>query len=199
MAKSEEKEKCKLVTPEFRVSYPHLFKPTKMPGTNNAPKFSITMLFPKNANLKPLQQAMNQAKIAEFGEDKTKWPKVIESPVGDGDDADNSEKEGYSGHWVIRATTSEDQKPGVFDENVNEVMDAATIYPGCYARAHVFARVWKFGEGKPKYGVQFILDHVQKLRDGKSFSNRKAGTEVFSPVGASSEDASDTSEDTDFK
>lgn len=208
MATSQaDREKCRILTPEFRVSYPHIFKAQAMPGTNNPPKYSITMLFPKDTDLTSLKAAMTNAKVARFGADSSKWPKV-KSAVSDGDgEAGRSKKtndplEGYAGHWVVKASTNEDQKPGLVDESVKAIIEPAKFYAGCYARAYIFAYVWEFPKGSGKFGMGFILDHVQKLRDGKSFAGKKPAEQVFDPVaggGLIEEDFSDdAADDEDF-
>ena len=189
------KDLSRVLTPEFRVSYPHVFKAQAIKPTDK-PKFSVTMLFPKNSDLSSLKEAMKQAKIAEFGS-KENWPDDLESPVVDGDNPKHADKEGYKGHWVIKASTNEDQRPGVVDENVQPIVDQAKFYPGCYARAYIYAYVWEY---MGKQGVGFILDHVQKLRDGKSFGGKKPAEQVFSPVGTGdSGDFEDDTEEMDFK
>lgn len=207
MAKTEKKAQtskdlCRLITPVFRVSYPHLFKAQAPAGSK--PKFSITMLFPKDSDLmgttvdgKPrsMKKVIRMAKELEFG-DKENWPEGLLSPVTDGDDPKHADREGYKGHWAIKASTSEDQRPSVVDKDMSVITDPAVIYPGCYARAYVFAYVWKEVAGKR--GVGFILDHVQKMKDGKSFAGKKPIEQVFSPVLDDSEDEEDKDEEADF-
>lgn len=166
----------RLKTPEFRVSYPHLFKAQQMEGAQPA-KFSITMLFPKEANLKAIHRAIKAAKIAEFGSDEKKWPKKLKSAVKDGDGSKFSEKEGYAGHWVIKATTGEDYPPELFYENGKRIKTQSDIYPGCWGEAVVFCRVWKHETGGT--GIHFILDAFKKTRDDESFSSRKGSAELF--------------------
>lgn len=200
MEKNKQADQCRIITPPFRVSYPHLFKASAIEGSDKK-KFSVTMLFDKTADLKVIQLAIKNAKIAKFGEDKTKWPKNIESPVEDGDDEKYEEKEGYAGHWAIKATSIEEQKPGVYgpkagpDGKVEELTSAADVYAGCFAKAQVFARIWEFPKNSKRYGVHFLLDHIQKIKEGKSFSSRKAGTEVFSPIEGGEETADASSDD----
>jgi hypothetical protein len=167
----------RIITPEFRVSHPHLFKPNAVRG--GAPKYSVTMLFPKNIDVGAIQKAIVAAKVSQFGPNKDAWPKKIASPVRNGDDPDFADKEGYAGHWVIKAISSEDQKPGLVDQKAQPILEQSKFYPGCYARAQIFARVYEF---ENKYGVHFIVDHVQKTRDGKTFSKRKSAEEVFAPI-----------------
>lgn len=108
MAKEEkskgDREKCRILTPEFRVSYPHVFKAVQFQGKGDF-KFSVTMLFKKSQDLSTIKLAMKHAKIAEFGPDKSNWPDDLETPVVDGDAPKYAEREGYKGHWVIKAST----------------------------------------------------------------------------------------------
>jgi hypothetical protein len=191
-APKADKEKSRLLTPEFRVSYPHVFKANAFKG--GKPKFSVTMLFPKNSDLSPIKNAIKEAKIAKFGADKDSWPDDLESPVVDGDSPKHADKDGYKGCWAIKASTNEDQRPGVVDENVQPILEPSDFYPGCYARAYVYAYVWEFAG---KRGVGFILDHVQKLRDGKSFGGKKSADQVFSPVNAGAMSSDDNADDVD--
>lgn len=195
MAKpTKTKRQPSIQTPEFRVSYPHLFTPNSMSGSK--PKYSLTMLYKKDDDLSIIQAALKSAKVAEFGSDRTKWPKNLESPVTDGDNPKYADKEGYKGHWVIKATSHEESAPGVIDEENQPVTDPAVVYPGCYAAAIMFARVWEFGS---KQGVQFILEHVKKTRDGKSFRTKKSAAEAFGVLASAENDDDDTSEvDEDF-
>lgn len=220
MAKEKaDKDLCRLITPEFRVSYPHVFK-AHSPKEGDKPKFSVTMLFPKDSELmgqfiagydeesgqpkyKPrsLQSVIKNAKIVEFGP-KENWPDDLESPVTDGDDPKHADKEGYAGHWVIKASTSEDNRPSVIDENGKPITaeNQSKFYPGCWARAYVFATVYFWPDRKKpmKKGVTFILDHVQKLRDDKSFGGKKPVDQVFGPApGRDRDEEADT--DSDFR
>lgn len=214
-ADKADKDLCRIITSEFRVSYPHLFKPNQVKASDKA-KYSITMLFPKDSDLvgqappvanangtfspgpaRSLKDVIKNAKIVKFGP-KENWPEGLVSPVTDGDDPKFKDKDGYKGHWVIKATTSEEQRPSVVGPDMIPLTNAADIYPGCYARAYIYGYVWEY---MGKQGVGFILDHVQKLRDGKSFGGKKSVDHVFNPVAAlSDEDDSDSDDDdVDFK
>lgn len=192
-----DKDLCRMITPEFRVSYPHVFKAQAVKPTDK-PKFSIIMLFPKDKKIvgstvdgveRSLVEVMKNAKIAAFGP-KENWPvdedgnSTLESPVTDGDDPKHKDKEGYKGHWVIKASTSEEQRPTVVGPDMLPIVEPTDFYPGCYARAYIYAYKWEY---MGKEGIGFILDHVQKLRDGKSFGGKKPVEQVFSPMSAPAE------------
>lgn len=189
------REKCRVLTPEFRVNYPNVFKP-QAPKPTDRLKYSITMMFPKDSDLTGIKEAIKQAKIAAFGS-KENWPEDLQSPVSDGDAPKHAEKEGCKNHWVIKASSNEDQKPGVVDENVEPILNQADFYPGCYARAYLLAMTWEY---MGKRGVMFILDHVQKTRDGKAFGGKKPADQVFKPVNSGeTEDFADDGEEADFR
>lgn len=176
MGKETNENKCRFLTPEFRVSYPHVFKAKPYRGKGN-PKFSLVMLFPKKTDLKAIKEAMKEAKIAKFGPDQKKWPKDLVTPVKDGDDEEVSKgKEGYAGHWVISATAYEDRKPLVVDPDKQEILNPADFYPGCYARAQLFCSVWDTGK---EMGIKFSLNAVQKTREGKPLSMQKDPDAIF--------------------
>lgn len=198
---ADDRDRCRLVTPEFRLSYPHLFKP-HAPKPSDKPKFSATMLYPKDREMmgidpisgepRSIKKAIANAKRIAFGKDKADWPKGIVSPIIDGDDPKFADKEGYKGHWVVKAITNEDQPPVAVDQKMKAIIDPNDVYPGCYCRAHIFAYTWEY---MGKQGVGFILDHVQKLRDGKSFGGKKPVEAVFSPVESDEDDSDDNDED----
>lgn len=179
MEKNNKKEDSRrFVTPEFRVAFPHVFKPSSVQGSDQM-RYSVTMLFKKNADLSRLKLAMKHAKIEEWGPDQSKWPKISENPVKDGDGGDYDQYEGFKGHFVIGAHTKEEWKPEVVGPDVEPILSASEFYPGCYAKASVFCRAWTFGK---KAGVSFYLNAVQKTRDGERMGGTRSAKETFSPI-----------------
>lgn len=175
----------KCTTPVFRASYPHLFKPnTSFEGQE--PKFGITMLFPKNADLSGMKKAAQNALIEKWGSDKTKWPKKLRNPFRDGDAEKDSEE--YKGVWFISATSK--KQPGVVNQQLEPIISESTdsdgFYAGCFARATLIAFAYDTAGNK---GVSFALQNVQKVKDGKPFSGRKSASEDFEVIEDTSEDA----------
>lgn len=209
MAKTVNKDLVqRMITPPFRLSHPHLFKP-QAPKPTDKPKYSLTMLFAKGTDIightlktdsepsRPigLKEVIANAKTQEFGS-KENWPKTLMSPVRDGDDEEFKGKEGYAGHWVVKATSNEESCPGVVDSQGVPITRAAEIYPGCYCKAYIYARVWEY---MGKRGVQFIVDHVQKVKEGKSFGGKKPVEQVFGPLGTGDdENTQEENQDHDF-
>lgn len=183
----EERKDCTVCTPIGRVSFPHVFQASGMPGVDKK-KFSITLLFKKTQDLSSIKKTLKNAKIMAFGPKEKNWPEDLEMPIRDGDHKDFKDYEGYKGHWVVKASSNEEFRPGVVDEDGQPILDQADFYAGCYARAILFARVWEFGN---KQGVQFILDHAQKMKDGKPFGNRKSAEAAFAEYGIEEADGED--------
>jgi hypothetical protein len=148
----------KLITPEARLSFPSLFKPHAMEGSNAEPKYDCVLLFPKTADLSALKAAASAAV-------KEKWPsgapKGLRSPFRDGDE---KELDGYAGCIYLRVSSK--NKPGVVDETLQPIIEASGIYAGCYVRASV--RAYAYDQNGNK-GVAFGLNNIQKLRDGEPF------------------------------
>jgi len=202
------KNSCRIVTPAFRVAFPNVFKPSGFRGGNL--KYSLVMLFKKEQDLKEIKKALKSAKIMEWGANPRNWPENIAMPITDGDSPKTSAYDGFKGCWAIKASSSAEAKPSVVDyPGSNPIIDPSEFYPGCVARAQIFARVWEFPEKSGRFGIQFILDHVQKLKDAKPFGSKKAAKDVFAievdgddeyedvEVSDGSNDEDDFSENTD--
>lgn len=147
-----EKVKVKrLVTPPFRISYPALFEPTSM--DNGKPKFQLTMVFPKGANLKEMGAAAKRAAIEKFGV----MPDKLKKPFLDGDESENLQ---LHGTIFVRASTK--NKPAVCRADRSPVLveSAHEIKSGYWARASVNAWAWMF---KSKKGVSFGMQLIQLL------------------------------------
>lgn len=165
-----------VITPEFRVAFPYIFRPSRPMQEGGTPKFTITMLFAKGMDISALTTTAEAALREKWGADPAKWPKNIRSPFRD---QGEKEFEGYEeGAKFIIATTL--QRPGLVDAQVQDIIDESDFYPGCYARASVRAFTYDKAGNR---GVAFGLQNVQKLRDGDSLGGRSRPEEDFTPAG----------------
>jgi hypothetical protein len=166
----------KILTPEFRLSFPALFEAREFNGKK---KFGCTMLFDKKADLKLLVNALLEAVKSELPKEYDKFVTAFKSfpdvpeyigkfkqPFLNGD---GREWEGYAGTVFIRASSL--YQPGVIDRKKVEIIDPEEVYAGSYGRATVNIFVYPSKDGgKPGIGVG--LRNYQKLRDGEKFSSR---------------------------
>lgn len=181
-ANASAKEKAflarKVTSPEFRVSYPHVFKQRRFDETQE-PKYEITMLFDKTkVDVKALRQACANALTQKFGS-KENWPTPLNLPFKDGDTM--QDKPECKGMIVIKATSK--YPVGVVDRDGQTLIteESNLFYAGCYARAKLVANFFEVAKFKKK-GVTFYLENLQKTRDGAPFSGRKKATEEFDSV-----------------
>ncbi len=173
-----------VVTPEFRVSFPNVFKP-KRNELSGKDEFSVVALFAKNADMTELKKACQDAVEKKWGADKTKWPKNIRLPFRDQgeriEDAKSKGKAAPAGHEVgaVFINLKSSQRPGVVDESVQPILDETQFYAGCFARASLNAYAYDQAGNR---GVTFELQHIQKLRDGEALGGRVRVEDAFTPV-----------------
>lgn len=193
MAETKSKSEARYCkTPEFRASFPHVFKPFRnAEKPDEDPKFMISMLFDKRTDLKPLKIAAMNAAVEKWGSDKVKWPKKLRWPFRDG--AEKADKDGYEG--TIFTTATSKTRPTVIDQR-KQVMteEDGGFYAGCYARASLTAFAY---DVKGNVGVSFALGNIQKVRDGQPFSGRRKAEDEFDEVEDNSENESSYSEEND--
>ena len=171
-----------VITPEFRVSFPFVFRPQKAMEAGKDPKYAVTMLFPKGTDLSKLKAAANAVVAEKWGADKTKWPKGMRTPF-----RDQGEKE-FSGYeaGAIFVTATSKQRPGVVDAQVQDIIDESQFYAGCYARATI--RAFAYDQAGNR-GVAFGLQNIQKLRDGEPLGGRSRPQDDFEPLPGAGEPA----------
>lgn len=162
----------KVITPEFRVSFPNVFRPAKSMQPNSEPKYGLAMLFPKGADLSALKKAAAEAVKEKWGDAP---PKNLRSPFRD---QGEKEFEGYEEGAIFISATSK-QKPGLVDGGNQDIIDESEFYAGCYARASV--RAFAYDQSGNR-GVAFGLQNVQKLRDGDPLGGRSKPQDDFEPV-----------------
>lgn len=171
-----------ILTPEFRVSYPALFKPKAGPG-GGKPKYSLVMIFDSTADLAKLKRAANEVAIAKWGAERLQdkaFAASLRSPFRKGDEGSYIAKDGF-GPGVIFINAKSDNQPELLDQGKKPITSERDLYGGCYARAVVacFAYDPKEKQIAGQKGVGFAVRLVQKTRDGKPFG---AGGSVASMV-----------------
>lgn len=172
MAKTETISSKKIMTPEFRVSFPNVFQ-ARADFDGQSPKFSIVMLFPKTTDISALKKLAQEVATE-------KWPKGLpvnlRNPFRDAD-KEKPDMDGYAGCIFISAKSK--GRPGLVDSQKTPILTPEEFYAGCYARATVNAFAY---DKAGNVGVSFGLQNIQKLRDGEPFSGRTKAEDDFSCV-----------------
>lgn len=187
------------VTPKFRASWCYVIRPRPEKTAQGKDQYSITMLFEKGQDLTELKKAILQAGVNEWGEDRSKWPKLKSTPLKDQGDAlrkreDGTEflPDGYTpGALYMEAKTY--QKPGLVDQKLTEIIDETQFYSGCWARAEVMFKTYDF-KGQ---GITCYLQHVQKVADGDPLGGRTRPEDAFSAIEDAGGESFQSAEGTD--
>lgn len=161
----------RFLTAPFRASFPSIFKKTKVPDTDEEPKYKITMLFDKAdkevVRFKKKFDKYVQEEIREkFGKKK---PKKLALCIHDGDDDEWLEAtDGVSeGMWIVKASSKD--KPDVIKRN-GDICTPEDFYAGVYARASVVLRAYDVGTK----GVACHFNNFLKWEDGEPFGQGKS-------------------------
>ena len=166
----------KIVLRNVRLSYEHIFTPTKFDDNQEA-KYSATFIIPKDhPDLPAVKRAMFEAGQEEFPSDFSKpgsWPKGYTCSLKDADTATDGNGEvlaekqpAYAGCYVLEANST--RRPVAMDRRKAAVTeDDGVIYSGCYVNASLAAAGYTYG--KVKKGVKCYLNGVQFVRDGERF------------------------------
>lgn len=177
-----------VVTGEVRLSYLNVFQPVAI-QEGQTPKYSVSLLIPKSdaTTLNKIKQAIENAKIAGQATWGGKTPPNLKMPIRDGD-TDRPDQPEYAGHYFINANST--HKPGIVDQNVNEIIDSTQLYSGCYGRADINFYAYNKNGNR---GIACGLNNIQKLRDGETLGGRARAEDVFEAVDVPT--AADTSMD----
>lgn len=152
-----------ITTGRVRFSYCHIFTPTKAPGSDQE-KYSLSVIIPKKekATLEKIQKAIDEAK--KLGA-STKWngkiPAKLHTPLRDGDE-ERPDDPAYANSYFFNCSSK--NKPGVYDEFVEEIIDPSIVYSGCWGRVNI--NFFPFDTNGNR-GIAVGLNHVQKLSDGE--------------------------------
>ena len=164
----------KVVTGKVRLSYVNIFKARSFEAGGDE-KYSVCVLIDKNdkTTLKKIAAAIEAAKKDGIA---NKWggklPAKLKMPLRDGDEERADEAEEYEGMYFLNANSN--QKPGIVDKNLNEILDSTEVYSGCYGRVSVNFYPYNFNGSK---GIAVGLNNVQKLEDGEPLGATRASAE----------------------
>lgn len=164
----------KVITGKVRFSYAHVFEPHAM-EEGQEKKYSVSIIIPKSD--KKTVAKIEAAIDAAFKEGQSKFggklPKTWKNPLRDGD-VERPDDEAYADAYFVNANSS--KKPGVVDENTDDIIDRDEFYSGCYGRASINFYAFNVSGNK---GVAAGLNNLQKLEDGERLSGGSTAQEDF--------------------
>lgn len=199
----QDNEDLKVITPSGVAAFPHVFEPHSFEA-GREPNYSLILVFPPEADLKPLKAACQRAAIKKFG-DAAKVKAMVAKGQFRLPWRDAAEYADYGEPFVAGSTfitIKSNQPPGVVDERAKPIMNQMDFYAGCMARASLLC--WGYDSMGNK-GVTLLLNNVQKTGDGKRLSGRMKAEDEFEPVkgakpakGGAAEEGFDAGDDDDM-
>lgn len=159
----------KVVTGKVRFSFVNIFEP-KAPNGGGDPKYSVTLLIPKNdtATVGKIRAAQAEARENFCKRNgASALPQKPNQTMHDGDGVrDSGDPYGPECKGMYVITVSSKQKPVIVDAFRNEITDPGEVYSGCYGRASI--NFYGYSSNGKK-GISAGLLSIQKLHDGEPF------------------------------
>lgn len=184
----DKKSDVRVITPIFRVSFPHIIEP-RVPPQGGKAKYGVMAVFsPKEfddqekARFQDMVRIANEVSIAKFGKPLNQLPGNFKKPFHRGDEKENY---GFTADQVFTNLTSH-YKPGVAGANGKKIEhpDAETLYPGCYARASVNA----YGYDNQGKGIALGLQNLMFVKHGERLDNRVEASADFEAFASGADD-----------
>lgn len=185
-------KRIEVMTAEGRLSYPNILKPgiQTTPDGITKEKYSTSLLFPKDTDLSVLQEAIDLAAKAKFGNDyKKKYPK-FKLPLLSVSDYPAIGVDAQEFPWLIRTSADPQHgKPDVINLQKLPVTAPDQVYAGRWAILTV--TVFAYDKAGNR-GVSLGLHNVLLLRDDEPLGGgRVRASSQFDAVVGVSGNASD--------
>lgn len=169
-----------ITTGKVRASYVSIFQP-KVPQGGGEPKYSVTLLIPKNdvvtinSIYAEIEKAKQEGAQKVFGGN---IPPMCRIPIHDGDGVKPTSGEPFGeecrGHLVM--TASAKMQPSIVGLDMQNIINPADVYSGCYIRANINFFAYSSNGNK---GIGCGLNAVQKIEDGEPLTARVSAEEAF--------------------
>lgn len=178
MADNKDDDNLKIITPEGRTAFVHVWEPHAFEAGKEG-NYSLILVFPPDTDLSELKKACTRAAKKKFGDKAGAMFKSgkLKMPWRDGSDYADYGEPFVEGATFI--TIKSKTAPGVVDENAKPIMRQSDFYSGCLARASLLC--WPF-DSMGNQGVTLLLNNVQKTGDGEKTGGRMRAEDEFKPV-----------------
>ncbi|MCI7551879.1 MAG: DUF2815 family protein [Actinomycetaceae bacterium] len=162
----------KVITGKVRCSYAYLLEPRPGNKPDDKPKYSVSLIIPKDDKTtidrikKAIAAAIDEGEaklgLPPKGDPKRKLAiQNLTLPLRDGD-TDRFEHEEYANAMFTNANSV--RKPGIIDQNKRPLTEPEDVYSGMYARVSLNFYAYAV---QGKKGIAAGLGNVQKWADGE--------------------------------
>lgn len=180
-SKPDVKKKSRtIITPEATAIFVFIWEPRESMNEGQPPQYSMSLLFKRSTDISELRKAVFESAVEKFGnsaivtvDNKKKLSNKLKNPMRDVNEMENP-IEGFRGGVFITAKSK--SKPGLVDADLQPILEPMDFYPGCICRASVVPFAF---DKKGQKGVTFLLNNIQKLKDGTRLDGKKKAEEEF--------------------
>lgn len=162
-----------VTTPEGVSAFVYLVKPKQSDKKDKPPKYEQVLVFDKKADLSDLEDAINELAVEAFGDKALtliEKGKIIsplkvcaEYELSSGDTMDS-----YGGPFAAKGaralSMSSYERPGIIDEDGNDLLSAKEVYSGMLSRASVNLVPY---DAEGNRGIGCYVNSVLKTGDGE--------------------------------
>ncbi len=173
-----------ITTGKVRASYVHIFQP-RASDNGGEPKYSVTLLIPKtdtntiNSIYAEIERAKQEGAQKAFNGN---IPPQCRTPLYDGDGyRPSGEAFGEECKGCMVITASAKQQPVIVGLDMQNILNPADVYSGCYIRANINFFAYNSNGNK---GIGCGLNAVQKIGDGDPLGGRVSAEEAFGGANA---------------
>ena len=167
-----------ITTGKVRASYVNIFQP-RVPENGGEPKYSVTLLIPKTdtVTLNAIFAEIERAKQEGIQKFNGNIPPMCKTPIYDGDGyRPSGEAFGEECRGCMVMTASAKNQPVIVDLSMQDIINPAEVYSGCYIRASINFFAYNTNGNK---GIGCGLNAVQKIEDGEPLTARVSAEEAF--------------------
>jgi len=181
------------ITGKVRFAFVNIFQP-RMNELKNREEYSLMLLIDKRDE--ETVKAFKDAITKEVTQTWKNKPASLDCTFKDGDVEKKDDKyaEMYEGHYYVQVSSKD--KPGIVDQNCNQIIDPNEVRSGDYGRVSLAAFGYGKGaiKGKSTFspGVTFFLNNVQLMEKGEALGGKPRATDEFGAVASAPENEADT-------
>jgi hypothetical protein len=159
------KELAEFITPRVALAWPNVLTARRVKGDDTSPpRFTVTGLIPKSADISVLLEEFNRAGIAEFGTIPWGNRKSLQRAINNTADEQALEALADEYPYFIKGSAKAEYKPLIYGPDIKPWDGEATeIYSG--RRALLGGKFFSYKTGKG--GVSFGLNRVILLENGE--------------------------------
>lgn len=155
----------KVITPVFRLSFPHLFQQRQSTDGGN-PHYAATMIFDPDCDFSLIWKLMQDVATKAH---PNGVPGNFKWGLREDHTFDLAKRPEYEGKIICNAKNYGMQPGVIYQEGGQDILDPRELYAGCYCRGVITAFAY---QTKGNVGASICVEGVMKVRDGEALASK---------------------------